>query len=229
MVRNWRTYTVAVLAAVGVAVMSAPALADPPFEPNDLEEQAVPLQAGADYRGAIEVPNDYDWFVFYLRDSQQVQIMAAAGLPNSWLGLSVDGPTVDAGGYNPHGVDDVWILTDTPTVVTETLGPGRYFIVLEGSSRTLTGPYAFRVDGQFTTRAGLEASLVAQVNEARALVTKARAVFSRAEHALRRAVRERAAPRRLQRAANKAQHAQNALERARAVLQAAKEQLADLM
>jgi hypothetical protein len=169
-------------------VPAAPALAQAPYEPNDLVTQAPVLAGGRDYVAAFETGNDEDYFQFFLTERTQMDISVThTGVAtdcnyrsqHSWAVQQEDGTALfsDAVGRN-----------ETSRAL-QTMNMGRY--VFKHSGSYCGGPsvtYQFRIEpaDALVTKACYDAN----VGERRAIrnVTLARRAVTRARRrpALRR-------------------------------------------
>jgi hypothetical protein len=61
---------------VALPVTAAPAVADGPFEPNEVATQAAGPLLGATVAAAFETPQDVDWYVIYPKPDRQVGVLA---------------------------------------------------------------------------------------------------------------------------------------------------------
>src|SRR3954452_16191385 len=88
-----------VMAAVlSLGSFSSVALADGPYEPNETAAQATPAPAAI--AGALETPQDVDWYRFYTKPKRQVGLLATLnGVCSSRVG-TITARVYDAdGGY----------------------------------------------------------------------------------------------------------------------------------
>jgi len=92
------------LAVLTLSSMSSVALADGPYEPNETAAQATPAPSAI--AGALETPQDIDWYRFYAKPKRQVGLLALLnGACSSRVGR-ISAQVYDAdGGYGLPVID----------------------------------------------------------------------------------------------------------------------------
>ncbi len=115
----------------------------PVGEPNEFREQAIgPLAGGVTYAGASNTRNDEDWFYFYAKPQQEIEISATT----ADLGC-----TEDSDGYleffpetaKPQSGGSIWFFAEAIRRARHTTGPTyqRYYV----SVRCPLHSYLFRI------------------------------------------------------------------------------------
>jgi hypothetical protein len=171
--------------------------APPPYEPNDSTPTAAgPLAINQTYAAALEIPNDKDFFFFYVTAAPSAQVvLAVKNLGGGGAQASNVLPTiVDSLGTSVAG-DFAFIGSGESRSTTVTLKAGKYFVEISGSpSSEGAGPaYSFTPgggDGAFGDYGRIAsqcASATASVSAHQAGLERAKAKLQRAVGRLRRA------------------------------------------
>lgn len=140
--------TLAVLAALALALPASALGSDAAYEPNDGIQQAYgPLEANTNYDGTISTDNDRDWYIVYVSGQGVLNVSlnnlddgsGCCGSPYVYL-LNADGETLNYS-YVEEGTTEELSYT-TP-------GPGHYYVVVRGGR--IPDNYRLRVSGPITT------------------------------------------------------------------------------
>jgi hypothetical protein len=82
------------LAVLSLSSIAGTAFADGPYEPNETAAQAAPT--GASVAGALETPQDVDWYRFYAKPQRQVGLLASLNGTCSSIGGTIIARVYDA-------------------------------------------------------------------------------------------------------------------------------------
>src|SRR6476469_7080346 len=128
-----------ILAAIAVllvsAAASAPALAQPPYEPNDsILTGYGPLANNSSYTGALETGNDLDYFYFYVTTPNTAQITFTVTNLGGGLGYEPEFSAYLADSHGSH-METIGSYVDPADYATQsvTLSAGKYFVVVDNS------------------------------------------------------------------------------------------------
>jgi hypothetical protein len=172
----------------GLAALAGPAMAEPPYEPNDsILDAAGPLAANQTYTAGLETENDVDFYYFYVTGPTSSQVtITLTSLGGSSSGADFRGYLDDSEGNVITGLGELSGGTagkyGTESI---TLEPGKYFIQV--NSRGATGA-SYKFVGTGTTGAfGSYATIAAQCQAALTPVGQYQAQLAAAETNLKKA------------------------------------------
>jgi hypothetical protein len=179
----------AIIGALVLALTSAPALAQPAYEPNDsILTGYGPLANNSSYTAALETGNDLDYFYFYVTTPNTAQTTFTVTNLGGGLGSS---PEFTAYLADSHGsdIETIGYGIDPADYATRsvTLSAGKYFVVVDNSYSDEYGE-SYRLDTSGTDGAfGNYAAIAAACATATAPVTTYLAQVGVAEAKLRKA------------------------------------------
>jgi hypothetical protein len=208
MARSLPRLILAVIAALLItASASAPALAQPPYEPNDsILTGYGPLANNSSYTGALETGNDLDYFYFYVTTPNTAQLTFTVTNLGGGLGYEPEfsvyladshGSTIESIGY--------WIDPADYATKSVTLSAGKYFVVVDNGSSDEYGE-SYRLDtsgtdGSFGDYAAIAAACstatapvnlyLAQLGAAEARLRKVEAKLARVRYSRNRRAKRR--------------------------------------
>lgn len=190
MARLLSKLTLAAIASVLVlALVSATALAQPPYEPNDsILTGYGPLANNSSYSGALETGNDLDYFYFYVTTPNTAQLNFTVTNLGGGVGSepSFSARLADSHGSTFETIQSYVNPTDYATR-SVTLGAGKYFVVIDNNYSSEYGE-SYRLDVSGTDGAfGDYAAIAAACATATAPVTTYLAQVGAAEAKLRKA------------------------------------------
>jgi hypothetical protein len=153
--RRWPPAPCALLAALALAVLAAPAAAEAPYEPNDaITAAAGPLLIGQSYFAALELGGDRDYYSFHVTSPGDTPV--TLGIQNLGGGgkmSDIDATVLDASS-TPIAAQ-AFIRDGESRLIAATLQPQKYYVEVSanegfGDSYSLTpgsgggafGPYA---------------------------------------------------------------------------------------
>lgn len=202
-----RLTLVALVVLLISASAASPALAQPPYEPNDsILTGYGPLANNSSYTGALETGNDLDYFYFYVTTPNTAQITFTVTNLGGGTGYSpeVTAYLADSHGSNTetigYGIDPTDYATRSVT-----LGAGKYFVVIDTQYSSEYGE-SYRLDtsgtdGSFGDYAAISAACssatapvnlyLAQLGVAEARLRKVEAKLARVRYSRNRRAKRR--------------------------------------
>lgn len=170
-------------ALTSLALSAAPAMAEPPYEPNDtLLTAAGPLAASTTYMAGIETSNDVDYYYFYVTGPSTSQVSITLTLLTSTESyLGVGGAIADAHGNELTGTHAYGQAGSFGTA-SISLNPGKYYFRVSGAK----SGFGYRFSTSGTTGAfGAYSTIAAQCAAAQGPVNQYQAQLATAESSLK--------------------------------------------
>jgi hypothetical protein len=186
-------YTCAIAGAMlALGILASPAMAEPPFEPNDTTlEAAGPLAANQTYTAALETGNDQDYYYFYVTGPTQAQVTFTLTDLGGSSGFAEIRGSLD----ESHGdsIDTFGGLTKTGAYGTQSISlqPGKYYLHVSpeegyGESYEFTGSGTTGAFGPYSTIQAQCAAAQGPVNQYEAQVATAEVNLKKAEAKLKK-------------------------------------------
>lgn len=175
-----------------LGILAAPAMAEPPYEPNDTTlDAAGPLAANQTYTAGLETDNDQDYYYFYVTGPTQAQVTITL----TDLGGTSSYAELRASLDESHGesIDNFSGLTKTGAYSTQSISlqPGKYYIQVSpeegyGESYEFTGSGTTGAFGPYSAIQAQCAAAQGPVNQYEAQVATAEVNLKKAEAKLKK-------------------------------------------